>query len=257
LDQERASHAVEAARRAGILGLFRQDRSALAAILSREETALGREAENVIGALTSADVGQAWGLSGLGAVGTGRGGGGTGEGTLGLATLGTLGRFGGGGASEDGAGTDGAPGKGRGGTRRAYGDCTGGACGLAPREPRGPIATPGILAVKGGGLDKEIIRRVVRRHVNEVRYCYEQGMRANPTLGGRVVVSFTIGRNGEVLSSVLQSSSLRSTAVESCVVQAVRRWSFPRPSGGGLAIVSYPFLLTPAGALTGNDQSSD
>lgn len=248
LGQQPVDRAVETARRAGILGLFREDRPALAAILSRDETALGRDAESVIGALAGPELGQAWGLDGLGVVGTGQGGGGTGEGTLGHAKLGTVGRFGGG--DDAGAGRGG-------GARRGYGDCSGGACALAHRVPRGPIATPGILNVKGGGLDKEIIRRVVRRHVNEVKYCYEQGMRANPTLGGRVVVSFTIGRNGEVLSSVLQSSSLRSVAVESCVVQAVRRWTFPQPSGGGLAIVSYPFLLTPAGELTGSGQSSD
>jgi hypothetical protein len=35
--------------------------------------------------------------------------------------------------------------------------------------------------------------------------------------------------------------------VENCIVQAVRRWEFPKPLGGGIVIVSYPFVLTPAG----------
>jgi hypothetical protein len=29
--------------------------------------------------------------------------------------------------------------------------------------------------------------------------------------------------------------------VEKCVVDAVKRWEFPKPTGGGIAIVSYPF----------------
>src|SRR3954462_13008109 len=36
--------------------------------------------------------------------------------------------------------------------------------------------------------------------------------------------------------------------VENCTVQAVRRWEFPKPMGGGIVIVSYPFVLTPSGA---------
>jgi hypothetical protein len=35
--------------------------------------------------------------------------------------------------------------------------------------------------------------------------------------------------------------------VENCIVQAVRRWEFPKPLGGGIVIASYPFVLTPAG----------
>jgi hypothetical protein len=36
--------------------------------------------------------------------------------------------------------------------------------------------------------------------------------------------------------------------VEQCIAQAVRRWEFPKPQGGGIVIVSYPFVLKSAGA---------
>jgi hypothetical protein len=29
--------------------------------------------------------------------------------------------------------------------------------------------------------------------------------------------------------------------VEKCVVDAVKRWPFPKPANGGIVIVSYPF----------------
>jgi hypothetical protein len=35
--------------------------------------------------------------------------------------------------------------------------------------------------------------------------------------------------------------------VENCVVQSVRRWEFPKPMGGGIVIVSYPFNFTAGG----------
>ena len=66
-------------------------------------------------------------------------------------------------------------------------------------------------------------------------------------MSGRVTVQFTIGASGQVLASVLQNSTVASARVESCIVQAVRRWEFPKPLGGGLVIVSYPFVLAPNG----------
>ena len=104
----------------------------------------------------------------------------------------------------------------------------------------------GIASVRGT-LDKEIVRRIIRRHINEVKYCYELGLARRRALDGRVVVQFTIASSGQVIASVLGSSTLGDAKVESCVVQTVRRWEFPRPLGGGLVIVSYPFVLSPAG----------
>jgi Ca-activated chloride channel family protein len=51
--------------------------------------------EDVWGALTGAEVGESFGVGGLGLVGTGRGGGGTGEGTIGLGNTGLIGKGGG------------------------------------------------------------------------------------------------------------------------------------------------------------------
>jgi hypothetical protein len=46
---------------------------------------------------------------------------------------------------------------------------------------------------------------------------------------------------------MVADSSLRNEAVESCIVRAVRRWTFPAPDGGGVVVVNYPFLLDAAG----------
>jgi TonB family protein len=98
-----------------------------------------------------------------------------------------------------------------------------------------------------GDSNKEIIRRVIRRHINEVKSCYEQELSTKPDLGGRIMVQFTIAASGQVIASVLQNSTMGNARVENCTVQAVRRWEFPKPLGGGIVIVSYPFVLTPAG----------
>jgi hypothetical protein len=189
--------------------------------------ALGSDAETVLAHLEGRTIADAYG-TGFGVHGTGAGGADTGKPLVGGAPgLGTIGK--GGGKSGVGPG---------------YGDHVGT---LARRAPRLPVVMPASASVRGA-LDKEIVRRIVRRHLNEVRYCYESSLARRPSLAGRVVTSFTIAPTGRVLSSLLQSSTLADAKVEACIVGAVRRWEFPAPEGGGVVIVSYPFQLAPAGA---------
>ena len=101
-----------------------------------------------------------------------------------------------------------------------------------------------------GRLDKEIVRRIVRRHLNELRFCYESEVTRNAGLGGQVIVQFTISASGAVINSMLGNSSLRNPRAETCIVQAVRHWEFPYPPGGGLVTVSYPFVFTGEGTLS-------
>jgi TonB family protein len=100
--------------------------------------------------------------------------------------------------------------------------------------------TTGIVTTRGS-LDKEIIRRIVHLHMNEVKYCYDQELVRNSRIEGRISVQFLISPFGQVQSSVLQSTTMNNLHVEKCVVDAVKRWEFPKPTGGGIAIVSYPF----------------
>jgi TonB family protein len=217
--------AEEEIKNAGILGVLKMAEGSHIASIFGRDTALGADPENVLGGLIGNQIGEAYGVGGLGLVGTGAGGGGTGEGTIGLGNLGTIGKGGGGGSGS------------------GYGR---GAGGLGGRRARAPEVMPGQANVRGS-LDKEIIRRIIRRHINEVKYCYEQELTRKPELGGRVAVQFTIAATGQVVASVLQNSTMGNARVENCVVQAVRRWEFPKPLGGGIVIVTYPFNFTPAG----------
>ena len=177
-------------------------------------SALGNDPEDVIGGLSASEVGTSFGEGGLGLRGIGRGGGcdGCGEGTTGIGTIGTMGRSG------RGAGSGWARGQG----------------GLGNRHAHAPEVIPGSAQVRGS-LDGDLIRRVVRQHLNEVRYCFELDGR-----DGRAVLDFTIAPDGHVVGAM--SNSERS-GLDSCLVSAVRRWDFPHPTGGGAAAVHYPFLF--------------
>ncbi len=80
-----------------------------------------------------------------------------------------------------------------------------------------------------------------------MKFCYEKELTTHPDLYGRVIVQFTIAGSGAVVASVVQSSTMNNPTVEQCIAGAVRRWEFPKPQGGGIVIVSYPFVLKAAG----------
>jgi len=186
---------------------------------------LGVDPENALGALMGNQIGDNFGYGGLGLRGTGRGGGGTGEGTIGLGSLGTIGH-----------------GNGSGGT--GYGR---GAGGLGGRRGGVPQIRSGEAMVKGS-LSKEVIRRIVHRHINEVKFCYERELATRPDMSGRVAIKFIISGSGAVQMAAVAESTVGNAAVENCIAQAVRRWTFPQPEGGGIVIVTYPFQLeTPEG----------
>jgi TonB family protein len=220
--------AEEDARTAGIIGTLASMQGSFNAPTSPygADFALGNDPTSALGAMTGNDIGTNFGFGGLGLRGTGRGGGGLGQGTIGMGNFGTIGRGGGRGAGEGG-----------------YGRGVGGFRGRAGGVPQ--VRSGG--AEVRGSLSKEVIRRVVRRHINEVKFCYEQQLNTRPDLQGRVTTKFVISPTGSVQSAMVGSSSLRNEAVESCIVRAVRRWTFPAPDGGGVVVVNYPFLLDAAG----------
>jgi TonB family protein len=211
-----------AARQAGILGVMSQQSGHFLASPYGGAFAVGNDDADVWGGLTGSEVGEAYGVGGLGLVGTGRGGGGTGEGTIGLGNTGLIGKGGGGGSGS------------------GYGRGSG--AGFGGRGSRVPKVRQAKAQVQGA-LDKDIIRRIVRAHINEVRHCYNQGLSKDPNLKGRVAIQFTIGGSGKVPTAVVSQSTIKDASVGNCIAKAVRRWKFPKPRGGGSVIVTYPFVL--------------
>jgi TonB family protein len=202
-------------RKTGLLGVLSSAMNSKFAGIFGRDTAVGSAKDDILGNLIGTEFGSAYGISGLGQTGSGAGGGGTGQLTMGPSIgFGTVG-----------------PGYGHG-------------AGIGALERRPAKIVPSVgggIATVRGSLDKEIIRRVVRLHMNEVKYCYDQELGKRASLEGRISVQFVISPLGQVLSSVLNSSTMNNLRVEKCVVDAVKRWDFPKPTGGGIAIVAYPF----------------
>jgi hypothetical protein len=99
-------------------------------------------------------------------------------------------------------------------------------------------------------VDKELIRKVVRSHVDQARHCYEKSLQANAGLGGKVSLKWTIAADGGVSHAqhVRSGAGGRDSALDdvgACLAKAVRTWRFPKLPGVGAAgvVVQYPFVF--------------
>lgn len=94
-------------------------------------------------------------------------------------------------------------------------------------------------------LDKEIIRRYVKRNIEKITYCYEKELLAQPGLEGTVTVNFTLNGNGRVIES---NASGVDPTVSSCIAEVVSNIHFPKVGDDGIYPIKYPFQLRPTGS---------
>ena len=209
----------------GMIGLLNTgaggDPNAPTAPWGREES-LGQDSMSARGNMWGDAIGDSFGAGGLGLSGVGEGGGGRGEG-IGLGNIGTLGH---------GAGT---------GTGNGFGNGHGKLGGA--HQTKSPTIRQGATQVNGR-LPPEVIQRIVRQNFGRFRLCYENGLRTNPNLQGRVAVKFVIDRAGSVSTASDGGSDIPDQGVISCVVRGFGNLSFPQPEGGIVTVV-YPIIFNP------------
>lgn len=217
--------ALQEAAQFGMIGLISTmgggDPNAPTAPWGREES-LGQDEKSARGNMFGDTIGDSFGAGGLGLSGVGEGGGGRGEG-IGLGNFGGLGH---------GAGTGTGQGIGNGRGRLGGG-----------HQVKAPRIREGATSVNGR-LPPEVIQRIVRQNFGRFRLCYENGMRNNPNLQGRVTVKFVIDRGGAVGMTADGGSDLPDQGVVQCVVRGFGNLSFPQPEGGMVTVV-YPIMFNP------------
>jgi Ca-activated chloride channel family protein len=178
-----------------------------------------QDAVSARGNMFGDEVGDSFGSGGLGLTGVGEGGGGKKDG-MGLGSIGAIGTGQGFGAG--------------------HGRLGGGHASNPPKVRMGATTV-------NGRLPPEVIQRIVRQNFGRFRLCYENGLRNNPNLEGRVSVRFVIGRDGNVSSTGNGGSDLPDAGVVSCVQRAISGLSFPQPEGGTVTVV-YPVMFSPGDA---------
>lgn len=192
----------------------------------------GNSDQGAVGKMFGDTLGDARGAGGLSLSGNDEGGGGPGFG-IGLNNFGSLGGCVGTacfGTGPYGAGPGGiGGGRDRGGMRS---------------HPNTFTMRPGGSVNINGRLPAEVIQRIVRQNFGRFRMCYENGLRSNPELAGRVAVRFVIDRQGAVSLTSDGGSDLADKGVVGCVVSGFGNLSFPAPADG-MVTVTYPLVFSP------------
>ncbi|MFH1631664.1 MAG: AgmX/PglI C-terminal domain-containing protein [bacterium] len=96
-----------------------------------------------------------------------------------------------------------------------------------------------------GALDKSLIDAVIKRNMNQVRYCYQRELNQNLTLSGRIEVRFAIYKDGSVINAAIESTTMNSAVVEECITHEFMEFKFPQPKGGGIVVETTPFDFSP------------
>jgi hypothetical protein len=88
------------------------------------------------------------------------------------------------------------------------------------------------------------VQRVVKQNTARFRQCYEAGLRATPTLQGRVSARITIDSTGAIMMAEDAGSDLPDETVKMCVIGAYGNLTFPQPEAGS-AIATVPIVFSP------------
>ena len=98
--------------------------------------------------------------------------------------------------------------------------------------------------VDSSDIDQSKLGAFVRARMGLIKACYENALKRNPNLKGKISIRFTILVTGGVADVTAAQNSLGSPEVAVCIVNTMRSWRTQfRPSGP--VTVEYPFVFSP------------
>ncbi len=123
-----------------------------------------------------------------------------------------------------------------------------------PAEPNGPSQDHTILPVMRvsgqvaiGTLDlladHEVVGNVIHKYRGQIRACYEQRLKQNPDLQGRIEIVWTIN-DGRITSASVEANTTGDSALADCILPRLKRWRFPIDLEPDLEVYC-PFILSP------------
>jgi TonB family protein len=84
----------------------------------------------------------------------------------------------------------------------------------------------------------------VRKYAPGIQFCYDNELKKQPGLGGKLVVSVTVAADGRVTDATIVKDTVRSAALTGCALAQIQAWKFPRVPEGTVTFQA-PFVFTP------------
>jgi len=115
----------------------------------------------------------------------------------------------------------------------------------APAQP----VEPGIVATGAptrGTLPKAVIDQKLKEAEPQLLGCYQRALVAKPDLHGKVEVNFVVAPDGKVVhaDAAEGDDALPDARVVDCILDEIRKLTFPEPRGGRV-FINYPLSLAP------------
>jgi TonB family protein len=95
-----------------------------------------------------------------------------------------------------------------------------------------------------GSLSRAEVAQVIRRHLPRIKKCYESELSAHPKLKGKVTAKFVVSPSGRVKKTKILASTMNHPPTERCINETIRQMVFPKPRGGGIVRIRYPFRFS-------------
>jgi outer membrane biosynthesis protein TonB len=98
--------------------------------------------------------------------------------------------------------------------------------------------------IDSADIDQQKLAAFVKARFGLIKACYENALKRNPSLKGKISIRFTILETGGLSDIVAAGNSLGAPEVASCITNTMRTWRTQfRPSGP--VTVEYPFVFAP------------
>ncbi|MEZ5064468.1 MAG: TonB family protein [bacterium] len=85
---------------------------------------------------------------------------------------------------------------------------------------------------------------VVRKYAAGIQFCYDNELKKQAGLGGKLVVSITVAAAGNVSNAVVVKDTVGSKALVTCALAQIEAWRFPSIPEGTVTFQA-PFVFTP------------
>ena len=109
-----------------------------------------------------------------------------------------------------------------------------------PRVRREPPTVSIASLVVTGPLEKDIVRRYLRRNNNKFTYCYEKHLLVDDKLKGTLKAAYEITADGTVANAGTMGVEGEAAA---CTKKVLERIEYPRPKGDKSVAVKVDFVL--------------
>ncbi|MBI5599352.1 MAG: AgmX/PglI C-terminal domain-containing protein [Deltaproteobacteria bacterium] len=95
--------------------------------------------------------------------------------------------------------------------------------------------------------DEAEVYKTVQAYIGGLKYIYNNALRKDSTLKGKVTVKIVISPDGKVAKAEMVSTTLDSSETVEAIVARITRWKFPTLLGGEEYIITYTFDFSPVG----------